>query len=524
MPKFTISIVVFNNLELTRRCIDSIMRTVPADYELIVTDNASTDGTPAYLESLAKILPALKVVKNEKNLGFNIPHNNALALAEGKFFIVVNNDLEFTQAGWTRTMEMEFLKNPKLAICGAVGGCNTLNADGVGYVGPKIEYVEGSCLMIPTNIAKAFGLFSSYLKFAYFEDSDLSLRVREKGFDITLVPVSRIHHGAATSKVVRGTVDLDGYHLRNKVVFKARWVKYLQKRSFDKMVLIKRQGAVGDVLLTTPVIRALKMKYPHSRIVVRTGFPDVFARNPNVFRSELQTPQVGQGDNAYDDRYDLNLAYERRPTMHVVAAYAQECGVDVDSYYPDIFPTVQEHRWAEAFAPKGRHFVVFHGGPTAWKGRNWSQIGFNAIIDYFRKENVFTMVVGGPGGLALKADVDLRGRTSIQALYALMRRAALFVGIDSMPMHVAVAANIPIVAVFGCILPEYRLPSLGYMRGVTANVGCLGCHHILQAPRVTSDCLRERVYCMENLRPDAVIEEIKKALKIYMDCGAKPRG
>jgi len=522
MPKFTLSIVVYNNAELTRRCIDSIMRTIPSDYEIIVTDNASTDTTAAYLDKMTKLSPAIKVVKNATNLGFNAPNNHALTLAGGKYFVVLNNDIEFQTAGWLGIMEAEFTKNPKLAICGLKGGCNDLNADGVGFGGPKLEYVEGSCLMIPTALARQHGLFSDYLKFAYFEDSDLSLRMRERGYDIVLVPVSRIHHGAATSKIVRGVVDLDGYHQRNKIIFKTRWARYLQKRTFKKFILITRRGAMGDVLLVTPVIRTLKKKFPLSEIIFRTGFPEMLARNPYVTRTEVGAG--GSTDNAYEERYNLDLAYEKRPTMHVVDAYAEECGIKVDNYFPDIFPSIDEERWAEAYLPKGRHFVAFHPGPTAWKGRNWTQAGFNAVIDYFRKENVFTVALGGPGGWQLKADLDLRGRTTVHSLYALLKRAALFVGIDSMPMHIAIAANIPVVAVFGCISPEYRLPpGLGYMRGAMANVGCLGCHHYLPAPRVTSDCFRERVFCMDNLKPETVIEEIKKALKIYMDMGAKPR-
>lgn len=450
------------------------------------------------------------MVSNPKNLGFGAPHNHALTLAKGTYFAVLNNDLEVVP-GWLEGMEKKFQENPKLAVAGVKGGCTSLNPDGTGFPGPALEYIEGSCLMIPVELARKHGLFSTYLKFAYYEDSDLSLRMRELGYEIAVSDARILHLGSRTSNLVRKTVDLDGYFLRNSTVFKDRWRKYLSERSFTKRILVTRASATGDAFLATPVFRALKKKWPTAQITFVTGFPEPIRGNPHVHR--LETVQT-QSRDAFDKVIELNLAYERRPKMHVVEAYCEEAGVPMDGYRPDIFTAPEEERWADAVAPKGKPFVVVNPGPTAWVGRNWSIEKFCQVTDHFKAKGYAVLLTGFMGSNAVRCDIDFRGRTTIHQMAALLKRSSIYIGIDSFPMHLAVAVDIPIAAVFGCVSPEYRLPpNIPYMRGVTApNVGCLGCHHYMPAPRVSTGCLRDRVYCMEKLEPSHVIEAAETAL------------
>ena len=69
------------------------------DYELIVVDNASTDGTPAYLNQLRAEGAPLRVIRNERNLGFAGPNNQAFSVAQGEFIATLNNDAP-PEPGW----------------------------------------------------------------------------------------------------------------------------------------------------------------------------------------------------------------------------------------------------------------------------------------------------------------------------------------------------------------------------------------------------------------------------------------
>jgi GT2 family glycosyltransferase len=87
-------IPLFNNLALTRACVESLQATLPAGlaHEIILVDDGSTDGTRAWLATLA---PPFRVVLNDRNLGYAAANNRAVARASGKYLALVNNDLVF---------------------------------------------------------------------------------------------------------------------------------------------------------------------------------------------------------------------------------------------------------------------------------------------------------------------------------------------------------------------------------------------------------------------------------------------
>lgn len=528
--RYAISVVVHNNLELTQKCLESVFDCSRGqDYLLIVTDNASSDGTREYLEGLERERSNFIVIKNERNLGFGVPHNAALKLVlsrgdgdKPEYFVVLNNDLEVC-GRWLRDMSAALERDPLNAICGIMGTCCGIDKNGVGRPSETPEYVEGSCLMIRTELAERFGLFSEEYIFAYYEDSDLSLRLREAGYKLVFVPLPIHHQGAATAKIV-ADVDLRGFYLRNQKIFLAKWKTYLAHRGFGaKTILVVRDVALGDVILTTPVIRALRQKYPVADISMITRFPEVFKRNPNV--TYCGTKILRQTDK-YDLFFDLNMAYERRPNLHIVEAYAEVCGVYdrvavPDGLVPEVYPGEEEVAYARETLGSDP-WIMIHPGPTAWPGRNWGAAGFSEASRRLMEMGWKIALVGGKDAHKIEYDLDLRGKTSFHQLAALMGVARAFLGIDSAPMHMAIAARIPTFALFGCIDPIYRLPHRtgysGIAVGITApqtDVGCLGCHHYLPSPRVASECFRERTQvprCMEKLKPEDVLAAMEAAI------------
>ncbi|MCX6955994.1 MAG: glycosyltransferase, partial [Verrucomicrobia bacterium] len=85
-------IPLFNNLALTRACVESLQATLPSGlaHEIILVDDGSSDGTRAWLATLAA---PFRVVLNERNLGYAAANNRAAAVARGEFLALLNNDL-----------------------------------------------------------------------------------------------------------------------------------------------------------------------------------------------------------------------------------------------------------------------------------------------------------------------------------------------------------------------------------------------------------------------------------------------
>lgn len=91
--ELSIIIVNYNTRKITQECIKSVVKnTNGIDYEIIVIDNASKDGSVKTLENLSLKIPNLKLIKNRQNLGFGKGNNQGMKIAKGKFVLLLNTD------------------------------------------------------------------------------------------------------------------------------------------------------------------------------------------------------------------------------------------------------------------------------------------------------------------------------------------------------------------------------------------------------------------------------------------------
>lgn len=101
-PRISFIVPLYNCLALTQEMVASLQATVPpaVSYEVILVDDGSSDGTRAWLATLAA---PFRVVLNERNMGFAAANNRAAAIARGEVFILLNNDLVLLP-GWLEPM------------------------------------------------------------------------------------------------------------------------------------------------------------------------------------------------------------------------------------------------------------------------------------------------------------------------------------------------------------------------------------------------------------------------------------
>ncbi len=203
-------IISYNTLPYLKECIESIRMNTLHPYRIIVVDNKSTDGSLDYLRKFSNIT----LIENKRNYGYAKACNQGIMAGEGEFVVLLNTDLKMSQ-GWltalvktARSDEKIGVVAPKLVnekdqLVGA--GVTQLDTvcpprgwhqkDRIGLY-DKVEdcySVSGACYLIRRKALEKVGAFDENY-FFYFEETDLSLRMLEKGYRVIYCPNAKLLH------------------------------------------------------------------------------------------------------------------------------------------------------------------------------------------------------------------------------------------------------------------------------------------------------------------------------------------
>lgn len=199
MKKVSIIILNWNGKELTRACLNSIKKnTEYPNYEIIVVDNGSTDGS---VEMLEKDFPEVRLVKNRENLGFGGGNNQGIEIAKGDYLFLLNNDTLVTK-GWLSSAVEIMESNSKVASVGSalVAPKAQLN-DGVNFDKEK-DTVCGAAMLMKRKVVERIGAFDvENFSPIYGEETDWNYRARNVGYKVIETSRSRVVHlGSVSTK------------------------------------------------------------------------------------------------------------------------------------------------------------------------------------------------------------------------------------------------------------------------------------------------------------------------------------
>lgn len=238
----SVVVVGYNGEEFLDACFESLASTdvPPSQFELLFIDNASVDGSVAVVERFRGRFPHLRLVQNDRNVGFAAAVNQAAALAEAPVLVLLNQDT-IVERAWLRELLAPFETDPLIAAVGS----RVLNGDGPGLYAAALEIlyggvcvvhegdrrtdaVSGCAMAVRLDVFRRLGGFEADL-FMYGEDLDLGHRLRRAQYRITYAPNSVVHHRAArTSRASTRTYMF--YVARNRVLVCVR--NYPRKRLY----------------------------------------------------------------------------------------------------------------------------------------------------------------------------------------------------------------------------------------------------------------------------------------------------
>lgn len=229
---YNLSIItpLFNKWNFTKSYLEDLKHLDHEMVEILLIDNFSTDDTMRHLDAYKGIMPNLRVICNEANLGFGKACNIGYESSTGSHIMFLNNDIRVRDG--KHSWALDFIKH-----------CNKNNiiSPTGGKVDPKnrfqfmyettdpskdINYLSGWCmaaerevwnkLVEPNNQFK--GPFSEQY-FCYFEDTHLSFSAKQLSINLEMVSVPVVHFGKVSSK------QLNTYELYNnsKIIFNKNW-------------------------------------------------------------------------------------------------------------------------------------------------------------------------------------------------------------------------------------------------------------------------------------------------------------
>lgn len=470
-----IHMIGFNNLVLSKYCIESLLENTRGNYKIVLTNNGSTDGTKEYFDEMASRYPKITVHHETENTGFQQPNEKAFAVAKelgAKFYVAVNNDTVLP-GGWLQKLKEPF-DDPLMAIVGPLTGCSRVNTQMQGCDDTKLEYVEFSLAMVRIEIVAKMRptLFAPFLSFIYGEDLELGLAVQYAGYKIAKAPFRIQHRGSQTAGAhPEAKEKCAAANARNGAIMLKKYAHWNKVRRFDHPIIVRRTFAAGDVLLITPIIRALKKKYARCPITVITDRPEIFEGNPNVARC-ASTREAMPGDAMYALFIDLDGSYEAHPTQHVLDSYADAAGLERSEveWRLELFVPHTMHDKMNFIRYMGDKCAAIHVGPTSWPGKNWPIERWNQVVQWLRSNGWGVILFGdGPKDARILVEKDLRGQNGLAELTGYLAACQLFVGLCSFPAHVAAAVNVPSVVLYGVTKPECFAVHIAPFVAVTAD-------------------------------------------------------
>jgi GT2 family glycosyltransferase len=253
-PDVSVVIVTLDALDELEQGLHALLDNTEPRYEVIVVDNDSRDGTPAFLEQIANAT----VVRNSRNYGFGVANNQGAAHARGRHLFFLNPDVH-VEPGWLPPLLRRIDSDDRIGAVGpmvcspdglleSAGPLLSRSGSPANYgegdrpdrpeyrLARVVDYLGGGCLLVRRRAFNEIGGFDPAYGLLYYEDVDLCLALGANGYRSIFEPGSSVmHRRSAPSEPLRLRA------LRNRGLLVRRWSRALASRPLAPLAASPRR-------------------------------------------------------------------------------------------------------------------------------------------------------------------------------------------------------------------------------------------------------------------------------------------
>lgn len=269
--KVTVIVLVWNGEKYLESCFRALLAQEYKPFEVLVVDNASTDGSVAIVQKYA---PQVRLVRNIYNLGYSAGNNVGIEHAEGNIVVLLNQDT-IVQPGWLQAIAETF-KDPTIGIVGCksfyMDGNSFQHAGGIvrsedaftSHIGwgeidhgqydqlSEPDFVTGAAFAIHRDVLNRLGKLDEDFYPGFYEEVDYCFRARSAGFRVVYQPRAVLLHHETTS-LPRHSFELQNAFHRNRIRFVLR---HWSMEGFEAFQLAEQQAISVELWLDNALARA----------------------------------------------------------------------------------------------------------------------------------------------------------------------------------------------------------------------------------------------------------------------------
>jgi len=257
---FSIIVLTHNQSEHTRKCLESVLGSADADWDLTVVDNGSTDDTVKLVSRIAheykRARRTLHLLRNDHNAGTSTARNQGIETSAGGHVVFLDNDMTVGDRKWLSKLravldsassigivvpKLVFADSPGVIQCAGGAVSRTGRVQFIGRGEPaddprfnerrEVQFGISACMMVKRSLLDDVGAFDEAFNPVQFEDVDLCYRARSEGYKVLYEPsVTMLHDESATTA---GSPEFNNPYIviKHGLLFKERWRHMFEKEA-----------------------------------------------------------------------------------------------------------------------------------------------------------------------------------------------------------------------------------------------------------------------------------------------------